>query len=137
VVAGFAVWYFLFRGPANDLEAFQGDWQVTVAGRETANVIQVEGDRWQAVANGVPARAYRITLNESANPKEIDLDPIDDAKYVGPRPKLYGIYTIDGNTARVRLGDTTQPRPKTLDDPDAVVLTLKKVKLEPAPKPGK
>ena len=136
-MAGFALWYFVLRGPANDLEALQGDWQVTIAGRETPNVIHVKDDQWQAVANGVPARAYRVTLNEAANPKEIDLDPIDDRKMIGPRPKLYGIYAIDGNTARVRLSDTTQPRPTTFDDPDAVVLTLTKVKLEPEPGPGK
>ena len=136
-VAGFALWYFVLRGPANDLEALQGDWQVTIAGRETPNVIHVEGDRWQAVANGIPARAYRVTLNEAANPKEIDLDPADDAQYVGPKPKLYGIYAIDGNTARVRLSDTTQPRPTNFDDPDAVVLTLTKVELEPPTARGK
>jgi uncharacterized protein (TIGR03067 family) len=133
--AGFAVWYFAIRAPTTDLDRFQGDWQITTQGRETANVIQIKGDQWQAVANGVQARAYRITLNEAANPKEIDLDQIDTANIRGPKPKLHGIYAIDGNAALVRLVPGTEPRPTTVDDPDANVLTLTRVKLEQGKQP--
>jgi uncharacterized protein (TIGR03067 family) len=134
-LGGFAVWYFLIRQPEprNDLERFEGDWAMTVAGVEKPTVIRVKGDRWEWTANAVEGKAYRVTLNETANPKEIDLDPIDPPRMIGPVPRLYGVYAFDGNTVRVRLSDATQPRPKTLDDPDAIVWVLTKVKLEPTP----
>ncbi|HJZ57566.1 MAG TPA: hypothetical protein VKE74_21535, partial [Gemmataceae bacterium] len=77
VAAGLAVWYWGFRQrePRNDLERFQGDWQVSIAGRKTPLVFRVSGDRWQSIANAVEGKPYRITLNEAADPKEIDLDP--------------------------------------------------------------
>jgi uncharacterized protein (TIGR03067 family) len=128
---GFAVWYWVLRGPRNDLERFQGDWQVSVAGRKTPVVLQVAGDQWQSMSNAVEGKVYRITLNEAADPKEIDLDPVDTTGIKGPVPKLHGIYAFDGNAAvRVRVNDTTEPRPNTLDDPDAVVWELTKVKLK-------
>jgi len=132
---GFAVWYWGFRGPRDDLERFQGDWQVSVAGRKTPVVIHVAGDQWQSVSNAVDGKVYRITLNAAPDPREIDLDPVDTAGIKGPVPKLHGIYAFDGNnTVRIRVNDTTEPRPQTLDDPDAVVWELTKVKLKAAPR---
>jgi uncharacterized protein (TIGR03067 family) len=128
-LAGFATWYWVIRDPG-DLNRLQGDWQVSIAGRPTPTVIQVTGDRWQSVANGVAGKPYRITLNPAANPKQIDLDPIETAGLRGPLPKLHGIYAFEGTgTVRVRVNDTTEPRPDTLDDPDAVVWQLTKVNL--------
>ncbi|MBA4062490.1 MAG: hypothetical protein C0501_02060 [Isosphaera sp.] len=135
--AGFAAWFFLIHEPEprTDLERFRGDWQIAVGGRTTPNVVTVAGDRWESSAAGVAGRAYRITLNEAADPKEIDLDPVDVANLVGRIPKLHGVYAFDGrSTVRVRVGDTTEPRPRTLDDPDHPGWVLTRVKVEPAPR---
>jgi uncharacterized protein (TIGR03067 family) len=132
-LAGFATWYWAIRDPG-DLNRLQGDWQVSIAGRPTPTVIQVTGDRWQSVANGVAGKPYRITLNPAANPKQIDLDPIETTGLRGPLPKLHGIYAFTGSgTVHVRVNDTTEPRPETLDDPDAVVWQLTKVQFTPGP----
>jgi uncharacterized protein (TIGR03067 family) len=130
VVVGFAAWFFFLRGPRNDLERFEGDWQVSVHDRVTPMVFRVQEDRWQSHANGVDGPAYRISLNETANPKEIDLDLIDTSNIRGPNPKLHGIYAFEGETLRVRVNDTSEPRPTTFDDPDAVVWVLSRVRLE-------
>jgi uncharacterized protein (TIGR03067 family) len=134
-VVGFAVWYFAIHEPEprNDLERFGGEWSVAAGGRESRNAIRVSGDRWEYVGG----KAYRITLNEAANPKEIDLDPLDLPKLIGPPPRLHGVYAFDDNkTARVILGPAILPRARSLDDPDAV-LVLTKVKLESSPEPRK
>ena len=136
VVAGFAVWYFALREPEakNDLERFQGAWQIAVATggepRKTDNVVRVSGDRWEYAA-GPTTKAYRVTLNEAANPKEIDLELLDKVGLIGAPVKMHGVYAFDGNkTVRVRLGTAYEPRPATLDDPDGGVLVLTKVKPE-------
>jgi uncharacterized protein (TIGR03067 family) len=139
-LAAVAVWYFAIRErePRNDLERFQGDWQIAVATggepRRTNNAIRVTGDRWEYVTDAT-TKAYRVTLNETANPKEIDLELLDVAGLRGARVKMHGVYAFDGNkTVRVRINVTTEPRPATLDEPDANVWVLTKVKLEAQPK---
>ncbi len=134
-IARCAVSYYAIHEPApsNDPERFQGDWQIAIAGRDTPIVIRIEGDRWQSVANAIEGKPYRLSVNEAASPKEIDLDPIDTAGLKGPMPKLHGVYAFENNkTVRVRLEPGVNPRPTTLDDPEAIVWTLTKVKLEPA-----
>lgn len=131
VVAGFAGWYWGLREPEprNDFERFQGDWSVAAGGREGRTAIRVIGDRWEYVGG----KAYRLTLHDDADPKQIDLEPLDLPKLVGPPPRLHGVYAFDDNrTVRVILGPAILPRPTALDDPD-VVLVLTKVKLEAAP----
>jgi uncharacterized protein (TIGR03067 family) len=128
------VWFFLIREPepGNDLERFRGDWQISFAGRLSPNVVRVEGDHWRYQAGATEGKAYRILLNESAVPKQIDLEPLETAGIRGRLPRLHGIYAFDGNSAvRVRLNDMTEPRPQTLDEPDAIVWTLNRVKFEP------
>ena len=135
---GFAVWYFAVREPEprNDLERFQGDWKLTIDGRDTPNAVRIAGDRWQYVAGGADGKAYRLTLNEAADPKQIDLELLDTAGLRGAPVKMHGVYAFDGNkTVRVRIEPAILPRPTTLDDPDAVVWVLTKVKIEPAPGP--
>jgi uncharacterized protein (TIGR03067 family) len=135
-VGGFPVWYFAIREPEprNDLERFQGDWKLTVGGRDTPNAVRVAGDRWQYVAGGEDGKAYRLTLNEAADPKQIDLELLDTVGLRGAPVKMHGVYAFDGNkTVRVRIEPALLPRPATLDDPDAVVWVLTKVKIEPAP----
>ncbi len=136
VFAGFATWYFLIRAPEprNDVERFRGDWQIAIAGRDTPNVIRVEGDRWQYQAGPTDGKAFRLTLSEAASPREIELELIDAPKLVGPPVKIRGVYVFDGNnTARLRINPAPQPRPTTLDDPDAMEWVLTRVKLQPAP----
>jgi uncharacterized protein (TIGR03067 family) len=133
VIAAVAVWFFFLRGPRNDLERFGGDWQVTVAERVTPNVFRVRGDRWQSYANGIDGPAYRITLNETANPREMDLELMDASNIRGPVPRMHGIYAFDGDEVRVRMNDATQPRPTPFDDPDAIVCVLRRVTVEEVP----
>jgi len=140
VLAGFATWYAFIREaePRNDLERFKGDWQVSVAGRDTPNVVRVEGDRWQYQAGPTDGKTYRLTVNEGADPREIELELIDAPKLKGPAVKIRGVYAFDGNnTVRLRINPATQPRPKTLDDTDAMEWVLTRVKLQEAPIPGR
>jgi len=138
-VAAVVVWLLVFREPEpkNDFERFQGDWKLGTPGRPDITFVRVSGDHWQYISNGQEARAYRMTLNESANPKQIDLELIDTQGLRGMIPKLHGIYAFDGNKmVRVRLDPAVEPRPTTLDDED-LVRVLTKVKLERNPQPEK
>jgi uncharacterized protein (TIGR03067 family) len=134
--AGFAAWYFLIRTPEprTDLGRLQGDWQIAVGDRVTPNVVTVAGDTWRVTANGVAAKPYRVTLNEAADPKEIDLELADTAGLTGAPVRMRGVYRFDDpRTLRVRFGVGAEARPAALDDPDAVVQVLTRVKVEPAP----
>jgi uncharacterized protein (TIGR03067 family) len=133
-IGGAALWYFALREPEprNDLERFQGEWQITRDGKDTPNAVRINGDTWEYVGG----KAYRMTLNESA--KEIDLELIDTTGLVGAAVKMHGLYAFtDNRTVRVLIRDTSRPRPTVLDDPDELPLTLKKVKLEKNPPSGK
>jgi len=140
ILAGFGTWFFFIRDaePKNDLERLAGDWQIAYAGRDTQNVVIVEGDHWQHQAGPMEGKAYRIVLNEVANPREIDLELIDARKMVGPPVKLHGVYAFENSkTVRLRINPGIQPRPKTLDDPDAMEWVLTRVKLQPASDSGR
>ncbi|MFO0823094.1 MAG: hypothetical protein U0792_08230 [Gemmataceae bacterium] len=136
LLAGFAVW-FLFpmeREPRNDAERLVGEWQITIAGRPTPNAVIVTGDRWEHHGG----KAYRVTLNETADPREITLEQVDGPRVKGPPVKMHGVYAFDNsNKFRIRVLPATEPRPKTLDDPEAPEWVLTRVKLEPVPQPGK
>lgn len=136
VLAALAVWYFAVREPEprNDLERFQGEWRITVAAggqkRGTDNAVRVSGDRWESITPAT-SRAYRVAVNESASPKQIDLELLDTAGLRGAPVKMHGIYSFDGNrSARVVMGPANEPRPTNLDDPEGTVWLLTKVKLE-------
>jgi uncharacterized protein (TIGR03067 family) len=136
--AAVAVWFLVFREPEprNDVERFQGDWKFSTPSRPDITFVRVSGDRWQYISNGTEARAYRMTLNETTDPKQVDLEQLDTQGLSGSMPKLHGIYAFDNNrTVRVRLGPATEPRPTVLDDPDEVRV-LTKVKLDKTPSPG-
>jgi uncharacterized protein (TIGR03067 family) len=133
------VWFFAFHEPEpkNDYERFQGDWKLGTPGRPDITFVRVSGDRWQFISNGEEARAYRLTLNESTNPKQIDLDLIDTKGLRGAAVKLHGVYAFDNNkTVRIRLDPALEPRPTSLDD-DEMVRVMTKVKLERSPQPEK
>jgi len=132
LAAAVAVWFFVFREPEpkNDFERFQGEWKLGTPDRPEITFIRIEGDRWQYISNGQEARAYRMTLNETTNPKQVDLELIDTQGLRGMQPKLHGVYAFDGNkTVRVRLDPAVELRPTTLDD-EELVKVMTKVKLE-------
>jgi uncharacterized protein (TIGR03067 family) len=135
LVAGGAVWYFALREkpPANDLERFQGEWKFATPGRPDVTFVRVEADRWQYVSNGVETQAFRLTLDEAASPRRIDLELIDTKGLRGPVPRLHGVYEFDGDrTVRVRLAPGVEERPTALDDPDEVrVMTKGKIDTGP------
>ncbi len=138
LLAGGAVWYWGVRqsAPGNDLDRLQGDWQITVGGRDTPNIIRVTGDRWQYftvnnTGNTFDGKAYTLTVNESADPREINLELLDEAgRFKGPKVRMHGIYSLSSDLARVALVPATEPRPTTLDNPDTPPLELRKVQLE-------
>src|SRR5262249_40386832 len=136
VLTGFAVWFAFIREPEpkNDAERLRGDWQIAIAGRDTPNAVIVTGDRWEHQRG----KAYRVTLNEVADPREITLELLDAPKLKGPAVMMHGVYAFEGNSkVRIRIAPGTQPRPQSLDDPDATEWVLTRVKLEPAPEQGK
>ncbi len=137
-VAVLAVYFFL-TGPTNDLERFQGEWKLTDARQaptsddEVRVGVRITADTWQYVTTGPGGKAYRMTLNEMTDPKEIDLELIDTTGLKGGTVLLRGIYAFEGNNrARVRVRDANEPRPQSWDDPDATDWVLSKVRLRPA-----
>jgi uncharacterized protein (TIGR03067 family) len=135
-----AVWYWGIREPEpkDDLGRFQGDWKLVIGGRnEEENedepprtAVRITGDRWQYLAAGREGKAYRIKLNETADPKEIEMILLDaEGNPVGGY-RSYGVYTIDRKTARVLVLPVNKPRPTDFNHPDSVVWELSKVKLQ-------
>ena len=55
--------------------------------RETDNAIRVAGDSWEYVT-ATTSKAYRVTLNDAANPKQIDLELLDTAGLRGAPVKM-------------------------------------------------
>lgn len=134
VLAAGAVWYLAIRDsePKNDVERLQGEWQIHRDGKPTPNAVRIAGNTWEYV----PGKAWRLTLDESAAPRRIDLELQDMTGLLGPRPKLHGVYAFDGNRAiRIRLAPASEPRPGSLNDDDDV-LELRRVKLDDAPRSG-
>ncbi len=137
---GAAVWYWGFHEPEpkDDLGRFQGDWKQTAGGREEHEggeknpgvAIRITGDRWQYFSGGKERKVFRITLNESASPKEIDLTLLDSSGNPVGGYGSHGIYTVDRKSARVVLEPVNKSRPKDFDNPDAVVWVLTRVKFE-------
>ncbi|MDB5309634.1 MAG: hypothetical protein JWO38_3836, partial [Gemmataceae bacterium] len=132
------LWFGAFRGSKDDLGRFQGEWAITANGRSDIGTIRVEGDRWTYVVGGLERKSYRLTLKPEASPKEIDLAQLgEDGRPVtfthgtgkGSEVKLHGVYSFDGDTARVILAPGIEPRPLSFDtDTDAQVLNLTRVK---------
>lgn len=141
-----AVWYWGFYEPEpkDDLGRFQGDWKLTIGAsgeneeeESPLRAIRITGDRWQFLAGGreIEGKTFRITLNETVNPKEIELTLLDATGDPVGRYRSHGVYTIDRKTARVLVEPVNKPRPTSLDNPgpDANVWVLTKVKLQLLP----
>jgi uncharacterized protein (TIGR03067 family) len=147
VLVGLAIWYFVFHEPEprNDAERFVGEWKLThrLPGEPDTDegpvsvAVRVTGDRWQMLVGGREGKAFRLTLDESTNPKGIELELLDTTGLRGRTPKLHGVYAFEGNRkVRVRVRVVTQPRPKFLDDSNATDWLLSRVRLEPTPQPN-
>jgi uncharacterized protein (TIGR03067 family) len=146
-ICGGAIWYWGIYEPEpkDDLGRFQGDWKLTIGdpGENTEEdespprAIRITGDRWQFLASGkeIEGKTFRITLNESATPKEIELTLLDATGNPIGSYRSRGVYTIDRKTARVLVEPVNKPRPTNLDNPgpDANVWVLTKVKLQLLP----
>ena len=126
-LVAFAVWYFAIRTPEprDDIGRFQGEWKLTIADRtrQAPVSVRVTGDTWVWLVGDKEQRRYAITLRPDADPKEIDLTQL------GPDGKqtafvLRGIYTIDGDGAKVLAVPGSQPRPTTFDAADGMPMWL-------------
>jgi uncharacterized protein (TIGR03067 family) len=136
VLAGIGVWYAFLRdgGPKDDLTRLQGEWVMSMSGRENLAVIRVEGDRWTYVSIGGETVA-RVVLNPAADPTEIDLIRLgDDGQPLvytqGERTEVRqrGVYAVEGDTVKVALAPYPMPRPKALDPAEAPVWVLTRAK---------
>lgn len=138
VVVGVGVWYAVGRRDTrDDLARLQGEWAVSVNGREGVVSVRIDGDRWTYVAQGVERQSYRITLRPEASPREIDLAQLDasekEAKNTVGRADLlvglHGVYAFEGDAVKVVLMPGVEARPKSVTDPgDAQALTLTRAK---------
>jgi uncharacterized protein (TIGR03067 family) len=137
-VSAFAVWYWAFHEPEpkDDFGRFQGEWKLVVSGRDGSPEddrtpylpVRITGDQWKYL--GANERTYRMTLNEAASPKEIELTLLDQVGNPVGAYGSHGIYTVERKTARIRVEPVSKPRPDRIDDPDGVVWVLTKVKFE-------
>ncbi|HEV3436383.1 MAG TPA: TIGR03067 domain-containing protein [Gemmata sp.] len=143
-VSGAVVWYWGIREPESkdDLGRFQGDWKLTIDGQSEQEgederplrAVRISGDCWQYLAGGkeIEGKTYRIKLNETTTPKEIELTLLDAAGNPVGRYGSHGVYALDRKTARILVEPVNKPRPTNLDNPspDAIVWVLTKVKLQ-------
>jgi uncharacterized protein (TIGR03067 family) len=137
---GGATWYWGIREPEpkDDLGRFQGEWFQTFGERDVkqktenspALAVRIAGDVWQFLVDGKEKNSFRISLNETVSPKEIELIRIDNRGNPIGEYRSHGIYTIDRKTARIVAAPVNLPRPKDFDSPDSVVWVLTRVKLE-------
>lgn len=125
-VAAIAMAVFAFRS-RDDFSRFQGEWQLAVptgarenqptARRVQHVTIRIDGDRWAYCVGEKEMQKYALTLRPEANPKEIDLVQLD----ANGNPTAFvqrGIYTIDGDWAKIVTSSGEEERPAKFDDPD-------------------
>ncbi|WP_162271894.1 TIGR03067 domain-containing protein [Gemmata sp. SH-PL17] len=124
------MWYFAFRTPEprDDFSRFQGEWKLTVADREKQMpiTVRVSGDKWTWLVGGTDQKRYAMTLRPDTNPKEIDLtqltaddSPLQERRGGSSVPVvLRGIYTIEGDKAKLVTAPNPLPRPTTFDADD-------------------
>lgn len=136
ILAGSGVWYGWLSSPTNDLGRFQGEWKLIdarqpPAGPDEVRVgVRVSGDTWQYVTAGHNGKAFRLRLNEGTTPQQIELELLDTAGLKGPPVRLHGVYQFDGpDRVRVRVRAASEPRPESLDDPEATDWVLTRARL--------
>jgi uncharacterized protein (TIGR03067 family) len=139
-VCGGAAWYWGIREPEpkDDFGRFQGEWIQTFGEQDVnartekspAVAVRITGDIWQFLVDGREKNSFRMSLSETASPKEIELTRIDSRGNPIGEYRSHGIYTIDRKTARIIVAPVNLPRPMDFDNPDSVVWVLTRVKLE-------
>lgn len=142
-----ATWYWAIYEPEpkDDLGRFQGDWKLISGARDEnegddrlpPKVVRIAGDRLKFLMGGKEGKTFRIELNETASPKEIELTLLDAHGNPAGGYRSRGIYTIDRHIARLILEPVNKPRPRDFNDPDSVVWELSRVKLTMPAEPGK
>jgi uncharacterized protein (TIGR03067 family) len=142
-VAGLSAWASgLTSEPKDDPGRFQGRWFLAVPATDrdgkpavravTGVTIRISGDRLVWMVGEQEQKRYAITLRPEGNPKEIDLTQLkaDDTPLIQrfPPPErpvmLRGIYTIDGNRAKVVTSIDDEARPTDIDATDGVTVWL-------------
>ena len=117
---------------AKELKLLEGVWaDESPKGDGRGNVVRFNDGKmgWRSTRyrGGEPligtTEGFEVQIEASVKPKLITLTRGDDKHKV----TLLGIYEIEGDTLKMALG-LEKDRPKTLDDKDALLLTLKKVK---------
>jgi uncharacterized protein (TIGR03067 family) len=139
-ICGGGIWFIFLREPSpkDDLGRFQGDWKLTFEGRGENDPteklptvgIRISGDRWHYLVGGQETKSYQITLQESSSPKEINLALLDKSGAPVVGYLSHGIYSIDGDSARILVEPANRPRPKGFDGPEAVVWSLTRARFE-------
>lgn len=139
-VSGGSIWYWFVREPepSDDLGRFQGDWKLTTRegdgedeGRTIA--VRITGDRWHSVSADKEIPIFRMVVNETASPKEINLTRLDAQGNPLGEYGSHGIYTIDRKTARLAVDPVSKRRPKEFDNPESVLWILTRVRIENLP----
>jgi uncharacterized protein (TIGR03067 family) len=132
LLVGFGSWYFAIRSrePRNDHERFQGEWKLSIAGREKQMPVrvQVTGDKFVFLVGEQEQKRYTMTLRPQTDPKEIDLTQLlPDGSPVLERHApdapfspvtLRGIYRFADGKATVVTAPNPQPRPTAFDSPN-------------------
>jgi len=117
---------------AKELKLLEGVWaDYPPKGDGRRNAVQFKDGKmgWQSTRyqGGEPlighSKGYEVKLDASAKPKQITLTRGEGED----KETRLGIYEIDGDTLKMALG-RDKDRPKKLDDKNAQLLTLKKVK---------
>ena len=139
-----------------DLKAIQGKWKVVKIIKEGKELpvealamldpqMVVTSATMEGLNKGMVVQRFRISVNPNTNPKQIELQPIDEkgnamkhnyagpmgeARYLDARPEL-GIYEIKLDRLKLCIAFLEQPRAKSFgmkDTRDYTVLELEQIK---------
>jgi uncharacterized protein (TIGR03067 family) len=126
-----------------ELKKLEGAWQMATEERDgNSRPVKdkwiIKGDHYTCLYNGSPLATYRISIDTSKKPRQIEtFMEMKDFKGKPTEGKpLIGIYEIDGDTLRVcyqfyNHTDTPLGRPDKFAAPkgsNTLLLTLKRVK---------
>jgi uncharacterized protein (TIGR03067 family) len=138
LVAGFAIVGAACAAPyenaAKELQLLEGVWaEDPPKGNGRRYVIYFKDGRmaWESTRyeGGEPlighSKGYDVQFDPTAKPKRITLTCGEGAD----KETRLAVYDVDGDTLKMALGGAKE-RPKTLEDKDAQLLTLKRVKPE-------
>jgi uncharacterized protein (TIGR03067 family) len=99
-----------------DLAHLQGAWVLMYSvknglreDQSRQGVWLFEGNRVSASLDGKPGSTFYVALHGKKSPRAFDI-----LKSEGGPPIVLGLYSVDGDTFRVCLGEVTAPRPADL-----------------------